>query len=61
MKEKLPEQGERYLCNVRSYAFKGSFYQTILMYDKYGFRDGNVYEEGVTHWMELPAEPEEAS
>lgn len=58
VKEQLPEHDGRYLCNVKSFAFPGCFYQTILSYDKYGFRDGNVYEESVTHWMELPDAPE---
>lgn len=61
VKERKPDTGGRYLCNVSSYAFRGSFYQTILTYDKYGFRDGNVYEESVTHWMELPDGPEEVN
>lgn len=56
--ERKPEYDGRYLCNVKSFAFPGCFYQTILTYDKYGFRDGNVYEESVTHWMELPDAPE---
>lgn len=59
VKDKLPNHDGRYLCNVKSYAFRGCFYQTILTFDKYGFRDGNVYEESVTHWMELPDCPEE--
>lgn len=57
--ERKPKYDGRYLCNVKSFAFPGCFYQTILTYDKYGFRDGNVYEESVTHWMELPDAPEE--
>lgn len=57
VKERKPDTDGRYLCNVSSYAFRGSFYQTILTYDRYGFRDGNVYEESVTHWMELPEGP----
>jgi hypothetical protein len=60
VKERNPDINGRYLCNVSSYAFRGSFYQTILTYDKYGFRDGNVYEESVTHWMELPEGPSDA-
>ena len=53
----LPEEGDRYLCRLKSFAFPGSFYQSILRYDKYGFQDGGVYEEGVTHWMPLPQPP----
>lgn len=59
VKERLPEEGDRYLCRLKSFAFPGSFYQSILRYDKYGFQDGGVYEEGVTHWMPLPEPPEE--
>lgn len=59
VQERLPEEHGRYLCNIKSYAFRGAFYQSILQYDKYGFRDGNIYEEGVTHWMPLPEYPEE--
>ena len=57
--ERLPEEGDRYLCRIRSFAFPGSFYRSILRYDKYGFSDGGVYEEGVTHWMPLPEPPKE--
>lgn len=57
--ERLPEEGDRCLCNVRSFAFPGSFYQTILRYSKDGFQDGCVYEEGVSHWMPLPEPPKE--
>lgn len=52
--ERLPEVGERCLCNVKSFAFPGSFYQAILKYDKYGFVDGCIYTDDVTHWMPLP-------
>lgn len=57
--ERLPEEGDRCLCNVRSFAFPGSFYQAILRYSKDGFRDGCIYEDGVTHWMPLPEPPKE--
>lgn len=57
--ERLPEEGDRCLCNVKSFAFPGSFYRTILRYSKVGFHDGCVYEEGVTHWMPLPEPPKE--
>ena len=55
--ERLPEEGDRYLCRLKSFAFPGSFYQSILRYDKYGFQDGGVYEDGVTQWMPLPQPP----
>lgn len=58
VEERLPEENGRYLCNVKSFAFPGRFYQTILQYDKYGFREGNIYTDYVAHWMELPAEPQ---
>lgn len=57
--ERLPEEGGRYLCYVKSFAFKGAFYTTILHYDKYGFVEGNIYTDDVTHWMPLPPDPEE--
>ena len=40
--DRLPEVGERCLCNVKSFAFPGSFYQAILKYDKYGFVEGCI-------------------
>lgn len=55
--ERLPQEGGRYMCNVKSFAFPGSFYQTILKYDKYGFREGHIYTDDVTHWMPLPEPP----
>ena len=57
--ERLPDEGDRCLCRLKSFAFPGSFYQMILRYDKLGFRDGGVYEDGVTHWMPLPEPPKE--
>lgn len=57
--ERLPEEGGRYLCYVKSFAFKGAFYTTIMHYDKYGFVEGNIYTDDVTHWMPLPPDPEE--
>ena len=57
VKDRLPEEGDRCLCRLKSFASPGSFYQSILRYDKYGFQDGGVYEEGVTHWMPLPQPP----
>ena len=55
--ERLPEEPDRYLCNVKSLAFPGSFYQTILKYDKGGFKEGHIYTDDVTHWMPLPEPP----
>lgn len=57
VKERLPECDGRYLCNVKSFAFKGSFYTTILKYDKGGFIEGYIYTDDVTHWMPLPEPP----
>lgn len=57
--ERLPEANDRYLCNVKSFAFPGCFYQTILKYDKYGFLEGHIYTDDVTHWMPLPEPPKE--
>ena len=57
--ERLPEEKDRYLCNVKSFAFPGCFYHAILQYDKEGFREGNIYTDDVTHWMPLPELPRE--
>jgi hypothetical protein len=55
----FPEEYGRYLCVVRSFAFPGCFYQTILQYDNYGFREGNIYTDDVAYWMPLPEPPKE--
>lgn len=55
--EMLPEEDGRYLCNTRSFAFPGSFYQTIMKYDKGGFIEGYIYTDDVIHWMPLPQAP----
>ena len=55
--ERLPDIGDRCLCNVKSFAFPGSFYQTILKYDKFGFIEGCIYTDDVTHWMPIPDFP----
>lgn len=55
--ERLPEENDRYLCNVKSFAFPGRFYHAILQYDKCGFREKNIYTDDVTHWMLLPEPP----
>ena len=57
--ERLPEEDGRYLCNTRSFAFPGSFYQTIMKYEKGGFIEGHIYTDDVTHWMPLPEPPKE--
>ena len=55
--ERLPEEDGYYLCNVRSFAFCGSFYTAMLKYDKGGFIEGHIYTDDVTHWMPLPPAP----
>ena len=57
--ERLPDVGDRCLCNVKSLAFPGSFYQALLKYDKFGFIEGCIYTDDVTHWMPLPEPPKE--
>lgn len=61
VEDRRPEHDGRYLCNVKSFAFRGSYYQTILRYERGEFMEGNIYTDDVTHWMELPDEPEEVS
>lgn len=56
--KRKPEYAGRYLCNVESFAFPGNYYLTILMYDDYGFIEGKIYTDSVTHWMPLPEAPE---
>lgn len=57
--ERLPEADGRYLCNIRMFSFPGRFYQAVLPCSKYGFIEGCVYTNDVTHWMPLPEPPEE--
>ena len=57
VEERLPEENGRYLCCVKSYAFPGYSYWNILRYDKDGFHESGIYEDGVTHWMPLPEPP----
>lgn len=57
----FPDEYGRYLCVVRSFAFPGRFYQTILQYDNYGFREGNIYADDVAYWMPLPESPKEVN
>lgn len=60
--ERLPDCDGRYLCNIKSHAFKGCYYRDIRKYDRGGFlEDGYIYTDDVTHWMELPDGPEEVS
>ena len=57
--ERLPECDGRYLCNVKSFSFPGTFYRTILQYVDGGFVEGHIYTDDVTHWMPLPEPPKE--
>ena len=57
VEERLPEEPDKYLCNVKSFAFPGRFYHAILQYDKHGFREGSIYTDDVAHWMPLPEPP----
>ena len=57
--EGLPDQGDRVLCVVKSFAFPGSKYYNILRCDKYGFNENGIYTDDVTHWMPLPEPPKE--
>ena len=57
--ERLPEGHGKYLCVLKSGAFRGCYYQMIMYHDQHGFRDGCVYYDDVTHWMPLPEPPKE--
>jgi hypothetical protein len=57
--DRLPEHDGRYLCNVKSFSFPGTFYRTILQYVDGGFVEGHIYTDDVTHWMPLPEPPKE--
>ncbi len=57
--ERLPDEYQRYLCNIKSFAFPGRYYVDILKYDRGGFIDGYIYTDDVTHWMPLPEEQNE--
>jgi hypothetical protein len=60
VKERRPDSNGRYLCNVKSFAFPGKYYVTILKYDRGEFMEGNIYTDDVTHWMPLPEGPSDA-
>ena len=57
VKDRLPDEDGYYLCNVRSFAFRGSFYAAMLKYDNGGFIEGHIYTDDVTHWMPIPMPP----
>ena len=57
--ERLPEIEGYYLCCVRSCLFPEKTYLRILMCNKYGFSDGGIYTDNVTHWMPMPEAPKE--
>lgn len=56
--ERLPDCDGRYLCNVKSYAFRGCYYRDILKFEQGLFAGEYAAHEDVTHWMELPDYPE---
>lgn len=55
--EQLPMKCGKYLVAVESEAFPGDSYIDTLTYDKFGWRDGCCYVNGVSHWMPLPKLP----
>ncbi len=57
-KDRPPKECGRYQAVVKSEAFTGSSYIDTLTYDKFGWRDGCCYINGVSHWMPLPGMPE---
>lgn len=57
-KDRPPKEYGRYQAVVESEAFPGSRYIDTLTYDKFGWRDGCCYINGVSHWMPLPGMPE---
>lgn len=57
--ERPPKECGRYQAVVESEAFPGSSYIDTLSYDKFGWRDGCCYVNGVSHWMPLQEPPED--
>lgn len=53
--ERLPEHDGRYICNVKSFAFPGTFYQKELLFERGDWLGLNI----VTHWMPMPEPPQE--
>lgn len=53
--ERLPKHMGRYICNVRSFAFPGTFYQKEVVFDHGEWMGLN----DITHWMPLPEPPKE--
>lgn len=56
-KNRPPKECGRYQAVVESEAFPGDSYIDTLTYDKFGWRDGCCYVNGVSHWMPLPKLP----
>lgn len=62
--ERLPDFEGSVLCMRKSYIHPGMRHQEIMYVDEHGFSNADdVYAEAgnVTHWMPLPAPPEEDS
>ena len=58
VEDKIPEKYGKHLCLLKSCAFRGCYYPMLMFHDQYGFRDGCVYYDDVTHWIPLPEPPE---
>lgn len=59
VEERLPEGKGDYWCNVRSYNFDDTYYQHEVWFDGESFVIDGVCTDRVTHWMPLPAPPED--
>ena len=53
--DRLPDRMGMYICNVKSFAFPGTFYQKEVLFEHGGWHGLN----DVTHWMPLPEPPKE--
>lgn len=56
--ERLPEKNGYYLTYVESALFPDRYYQNLLKFIDGDFIEDHVVTHRITHWMPLPAQPE---